>query len=213
MLAWRLQRSWIDRSQLGDLSAGRKVQNFKWANSWFTSWVRYQCGQTLLPIGRPFGKPTRIAFHLRLLGTKSKTRRLRSALPIVKARIWQPELIEPAVECKRRARGWQTFKSADSDPKILPQCNISSNYPYNVWVFWVSRHRSIILDLEKWKHFRADFEKFQEMWKLEWSKTLVDTKTPWFSTKQSLESLPEVLTGEPNTNKKKTATKRQFITL
>ena len=128
MLAWRLQRSWIDRSQLGDLSAGRKVQNFKWANSWFTSWVRYQCGQTLLPIGRPFGKPTRIAFHLRLLGTKSKTRRLRSALPIVKARIWRPELIEPAAERKRRARVRRTFKSADSDPKILPQCNISSNY-------------------------------------------------------------------------------------
>ena len=50
--------------------------------------------------------------------------------------------------------------------------------------------------------------------KLELSKTLVDHKTPWFSTKQSLESLPEVfLTGEPNINKKKTATKHQFIAL
>ena len=162
MLAWRLQRSWIDRSQLGDLSAGRKVQNFKWANSWFTSWVRNQCGQTLLPIGRPFGKPTRIAFHLRLLGTKSKMRRLRSALPIVKARIWRPELIEPAAERKQRARVRRTFKSADSDPKILPQCNISSNYPYNVWVFWVSRHRSIILAKKNGNIF-GQIEKFQEM--------------------------------------------------
>ena len=34
--------------------------------------------------------------------------------------------------------------------------------PYNVWFFWVSRHRSIIL-AKKWKHFWADFEKFQEM--------------------------------------------------
>ena len=55
---------------------------------------------------------------------------------------------------------------------------------------------SIIL-AQKWKHFRADFEKFQEMCeKLNYRNK--------FSTKQSLESLPEVfLTGEPNTNKKK----------
>ena len=46
------------------------------------------------------------------------------------------------------------------------------------------------------------------MRKLESSKTLVDHKTPWFSTKKSLESLPEVfLTGEPNTNKKKNGDK------
>ena len=50
--------------------------------------------------------------------------------------------------------------------------------------------------------------------KLEWSKTSVHHKTPGFSTKQSLESLPEVfLTGEPNTNEKKTARKHQFIAL
>ena len=52
------------------------------------------------------------------------------------SRIWRPELIEPAVERKRRARGRRpTFKSAYPDPQILPQCNISSNYPYNVWFF------------------------------------------------------------------------------
>ena len=41
------------------------------------------------------------------------------------SRIWRPELIESAAECKRRP----TFKSAYPDPQILPQCNISSNYP------------------------------------------------------------------------------------
>ena len=46
------------------------------------------------------------------------------------SRIWRPELIEPAAERKRRARGRRpTFKSAFPDPRILPQCNISSNYP------------------------------------------------------------------------------------
>ena len=46
------------------------------------------------------------------------------------SRIWRPELIEPAAERKLRARGRRpTFKSGYSDPQILPQCNISSNYP------------------------------------------------------------------------------------
>ena len=46
------------------------------------------------------------------------------------SRIWRPELIEPAAEHKRRARGRRpTFKSAFPGPQILPQCNISSNYP------------------------------------------------------------------------------------
>ena len=46
------------------------------------------------------------------------------------SRIWRPELIEPAAERKRRARGRRpTFKSAYPYPQILPQRNISSNYP------------------------------------------------------------------------------------
>ena len=62
------------------------------------------------------------------------------------SRIWRPELIEPAAERKWRARGRRpTFKSAYPDPQILPQCNILSNYPYNVLFFWVSRLRSFIL--------------------------------------------------------------------
>ena len=56
---------------------------------------------------------------LLVAGTKSKTRLLRSALRIVKARIWRPELIEQAAERKRHARRRRrrrTFKSAYSDP-------------------------------------------------------------------------------------------------
>ena len=46
------------------------------------------------------------------------------------SRIWPPELIEPAAERKWRTHErWPTFKSAYPDPQILPQCNISSNYP------------------------------------------------------------------------------------
>ena len=46
------------------------------------------------------------------------------------SRIWRLELIEPAAESKRRARGRRpTSKSAYSAAQILPQCNISSNYP------------------------------------------------------------------------------------
>ena len=46
------------------------------------------------------------------------------------SRIWRPELIEPAAERKRCARGRRpTLKLAYPDPQILPQCNISSNYP------------------------------------------------------------------------------------
>ena len=52
------------------------------------------------------------------------------------SRIWRPELTEPAAERKRRARGRRpTFKLAYPDPQILQQCNISSNYPYNVCFF------------------------------------------------------------------------------
>ena len=46
------------------------------------------------------------------------------------SRIWRPELIEPAAERNRRVRRRRpTLKSAYPDPQILPQCNISSNYP------------------------------------------------------------------------------------
>ena len=52
---------------------------------------------------------------------------------------------------------------------------------------------------KKWKHFRADFEKFQ-------SKFLIDHKNAlvFHQTVSGMESSPEgFLTGEPNTNKEK----------
>ena len=81
--------------------------------------------------------------------------------------------------------------------------------------FWVSRHRSIIL-AKKWTHFRADFEKFQEIcenWNY-WKRWLI-TKRLGFSSKQSLESHPEVfLTVNPiPIRKQKTATNHHFIVL
>ena len=75
------------------------------------------------------------------LGTKSKTRRLRSALRIVVQeygdRNW---LNRPQSASDARARGRRpTVKSAYPDPQILTQCNISSNYPHNVWFFCAMR--------------------------------------------------------------------------
>ena len=96
------------------------------------------------------------------------------------SRIWRPELIEPAAERKRRARGRRpTFKSAYPDPQILPQCNISSNYPYNVWFFWVSRvssQQTIIL-AKKMKTFSGWFWEISgNVLKLELLKMLTDHK-------------------------------------
>ena len=93
------------------------------------------------------------------------------------SRIWRSELIEPAAEPKRRARGRRlTFKSAYPDPQILPQCNISSNYPYNVWFFWVSRHRSIIL-AKKIETFSGRFWEIPgNVLKLELLKMLINHK-------------------------------------
>ena len=48
--------------------------------------------------------------------------------------------------------------------------------PYNVWFFWVSRHRSIIL-AKKMETFSGRFWEIPgNVRKLEWSKTLVDHK-------------------------------------
>ena len=93
------------------------------------------------------------------------------------SRIWRPELIKPAAERKRRARRRRpTLKSAYPDPQILPQCNISSNYPHNVWFFWVSRHRSIIL-AKKIETFSGRFWEIPgNVLKLELLKTLLDHK-------------------------------------
>ena len=135
------------------------------------------------------------------LGTKSKTRRLRSALRIVKARISnRPQSASDARvdddgRSNRPTRTHRIFHSAIFHPIT----------PYNVWFFWVSRHRSIIL-AKKMETFSGRFWEIPgNMRKIQWIIRNVgwSQKTPWFSSKQSLESHPEVfLTGEPNTNNK-----------
>ena len=52
------------------------------------------------------------------------------------SRIWRPELIEPAAERKRRARGRRpTFKSAYPDPQICHSAIFRPITPFNVWFF------------------------------------------------------------------------------
>ena len=76
--------------------------------------------------------------------------------------------------------------------------------PYNVWFFWVSRQRSIIL-AKKMETFSGRFWEIPgNVLKLELLKMLIDHKNTQYSSKQSLKCLPEVfLTDEPNTNEKK----------
>ena len=136
------------------------------------------------------------------------------------SRIWRPELIEPAAERKRRARARgrrPTLKSAYPDPQILPQCNISSNYPikhYYVWFFWVSRHKSIIL-VKKMETFSGRFWEIPgNVLKLELLKRLIyHINASVFFQAVSGKSSWSFVTDEPNTNEKKTATGHPFIAL
>ena len=73
------------------------------------------------------------------------------------SRIWRPELIEPAAERKRRARGRRpTFKSNRPTPthRFCHSAIFRPITPYNVWFFWVSRQRSIILAKKNGNIFR-----------------------------------------------------------
>ena len=135
------------------------------------------------------------------------------------SRIWWPELIEPAAERKRRARARADDDQRSNRPTPTHRFCHSAIFrpitPYNVWFFWVSRHGSIILAKKNRNIFGQilrNSRKCVKTWVIEnvhWSE-----KTPRYSSKQSLECLPEVfLTDEPNTNEKKTATKHQFIAL
>ena len=102
-----------------------------------------------------------------------------------------------------RARGRRpTFKSPYPDPQILPQCNISSNYPLKCLVFLSSQTSFSQNNLKHFGRILSYSRKCGKIWTVE-NFDLI-TKTPWFSAKQSLESPPGVfLKGEPNTNKKK----------
>ena len=93
------------------------------------------------------------------------------------SRIWRPELIEPAAERKRRARGTTT------DVQIgLPRPTDFATVqyfvqlpPFNVWFFSVSRHRSIIL-AKKWKLFGQILRNSRKCVKLGSLKMLIDHK-------------------------------------
>ena len=63
------------------------------------------------------------------------------------SRIWRPELIEPAAERKRRARADDDRRSNRPTPthRFCHSAIFCPITPYNVWFFWVSRHKSIIL--------------------------------------------------------------------
>ena len=63
------------------------------------------------------------------------------------SRIWRPELIEPAAERKRRARADDDWSSNRPTPthRFFHRAIFRPITPYNVWFFWVSWHRSIIL--------------------------------------------------------------------
>ena len=75
--------------------------------------------------------------------------------------------------------------------------------PYNVWFFWVSRHRSIIL-AKKMETFSGRFWEIPgNVRKLELSKTLVDHKNAlvFYQVVSGKSSWSFFFTGEPNTNK------------
>ena len=65
----------------------------------------------------------------------------------------------------RRAQATRARTTTDVQiglPRPTDFATVQYFVPYNVWFFWVSRHRSIIL-AKKMETFSADFEKFQEM--------------------------------------------------
>ena len=94
------------------------------------------------------------------------------------SRIWQPELIEPAAERKRRARADDDGCSNRPTPTHR-FCHSAIFHPislYNVWFFWVSRHRSIILAKKMETFSGRSWEIPGNVRKLELSKALVDHK-------------------------------------
>ena len=55
-------------------------------------------------------------------------------------RIWRPELIEPAAERKRRARGRRRSNRPTPTHRFCNSAIIRPIIPYNAWFFWVRRH-------------------------------------------------------------------------
>ena len=94
------------------------------------------------------------------------------------SRIWRLELIEPAAERKRRARADDDRRSNRPSPthRFCHSAIFRPITPYNVWFFWDSRHRSIIL-AKKMETFSGRFWKIPgNVLKLELLKILIDHK-------------------------------------
>ena len=80
------------------------------------------------------------------------------------SRIWRPELIESAAEHKRRAR--RRRRTSKHRPTPTQRfCHSAIFHPITPIMFNFSESADIGLSFwrKKWKHIRADFEKFQEM--------------------------------------------------
>ena len=94
------------------------------------------------------------------------------------SRIWRPELIEPAEERKRRARADDDRRSNRPTPthRFCHSAIFRPITPYNVWFFWISRHRSIIL-ATKMETFSGRFWEIPgNVLKLELLKMFIDHK-------------------------------------
>ena len=94
------------------------------------------------------------------------------------SRIWRPKLIEPAAERKRRARADDDRRSNRPTPthRFCDSAIFRPITPYNVWFFWVSRHRSIILAKEMETFSGRFWEIPGNVLKLEFLKMLFDHK-------------------------------------
>ena len=94
------------------------------------------------------------------------------------SRIWRPELIEPAAERKQHARAHADDDRRSNRPSPTHRFCRSAIFrpitPCNVWFFWVSRHRSIIL-AKKMETFSGRFWEIPgSVLKLELLKMLID---------------------------------------
>ena len=148
--------------------------------------------------------------YLRLLRTKSKTRRLRSSA--------QREVKNLATGIERtghRAQATRARARADGGKR--------SNWPtrptdFTTVQYFIKLPLSCMVFLSQQTLVYHISEKIMEtfsgrlweipgsgnVWKLYYTKISLITKTPWFSSKQSLECLPRVfITDKPTTSEKK----------
>ena len=126
---------------------------------------------------RPSPKVQSRSGDLRKLGTKSKTRRLRSALRIVIQEYGDRNWLNRSRSASD-ARADDDRRSNRPTPthRFCHSAIFSPITPYNVWFFWGSRHRSIIL-AKKMETFSGRFWEIPgNVLKLELLKMFIDHK-------------------------------------